>query len=476
MPSIYNPLQHQTRNTACNMNSKNHFSSLILFIVHILLLSKCQCQQSQCSLTRKEIESQDPALVKMRYNIGDGKKTFWAYVTPPVSSFYQSDPPASRKVTPMHSGQAAKFINLSNNSISVYWEPQPGAFDEGKAVEIRRVPPFSAKGTSTFPTHSFVYATTDDGVAVKRFVVQDVDNAADDVGENLYPYDPYDDPSNQKKTQEIVKQQLSKQDQEMYWTWRKTLSFDKEYRKVTGRTYLASYRRPPPIHFMWPANYFNQVHWVTTRETHFISSPGDIARTTVNLRRIEGDEPIALEQYRDQAAYLNMSLKVLSCAPRVFEIENFLSPIEVDHIIELGTAATLGESTLGDEGGDPRKRNVRTSKNTWVSRHQSAIIDSIYRRAADLMRIDEALLRSRTKEEEQSINKISNNLKTANKSIAEDLQLVHYSVSQEYQVGKDYDRVTIDFPLSVVNTNETILYLFIFVTYFRRITISFMLP
>jgi len=381
------------------------------------------------------MESRDQSLVKMKYDIGDGKKTFWAYVTPNVSSFYQQDPPASRKVNPMYGGQAAKFINLSNKPISVYWEPRQGDFDVGKAVEIRSLPPFSAKGTSTFPTHSFVYATTDDGMAVKRFVVKHVDNTADDAEENLYPYDPYHDPSDPKITKETVARELSQQDQEMYWTWRKTLLFDKEYRKVTGRTYLATYLRPPPIHFMWPADYFHQQHWVTTRESHFISSPGDMARTTVNLKRYQEEEPIALETYRDHTPYLNMSLKVLSCAPRVFEIENFLSPVEVEHIIEIGALATMGKSTLGDESSEAsKKRNVRTSKNTWVPRHQSAIIDSIYRRAADLMRINEALLRPRAKDEELKIR----SQPSANRSIAEELQLVHYSVGQEYQAHHDF--------------------------------------
>ena len=96
-----------------------------------------------------------------------------------------------------------------------------------------------------------------------------------------------------------------------------------------------------------------------------------------------------------------MTLTVLSCAPRVYEIQNFMSDVEVDHILELAGTMSLHESRVGDsevnlalgDGIEEKlsRSSTRTSKNAWVSRETSPIIDVVYRRAADLLHIDEAL-------------------------------------------------------------------------------------
>ncbi|KAL7524918.1 hypothetical protein ACHAXR_002655, partial [Thalassiosira sp. AJA248-18] len=121
-------------------------------------------------------------------------------------------------------------------------------------------------------------------------------------------------------------------------------------------------------------------------------------------------------------------------APRAFEIDNFLSQTEVDHIMYLTTGMNLHRSTTaGDTTVDAERdstRNTRTSLNTWVYREKSTIIDTIYRRAADLLRIDEALLRPRSKEEYPHMK--------SSGSLAEALQLVHYDVGQEYTAHHDF--------------------------------------
>ena len=121
------------------------------------------------------------------------------------------------------------------------------------------------------------------------------------------------------------------------------------------------------------------------------------------------------------------SFVILSCsAPRAFEISNFLSQTEVDHIMYLTTGMKLHRSTTaGDSGPDPDRDHsseTRTSLNTWVYREKDTIIDSIYRRAADLLRIDEALLRPRSADEHAHLS--------STRSLAEALQLVHYDPGQ----------------------------------------------
>ena len=124
----------------------------------------------------------------------------------------------------------------------------------------------------------------------------------------------------------------------------------------------------------------------------------------------------------------------------MFEIEDFLSDVEVDHILELGKVMDLGESSTGQGGDKISKSDSRTSRNTWVDRETSPIIDAIYRRAADLLRIDEAEFRWRHEEEDHISRKLS-----TRHTIAESLQLVHYDVRQQYTAHHDFGYTALSF-------------------------------
>ena len=180
-----------------------------------------------------------------------------------------------------------------------------------------------------------------------------------------------------------------------------------------------------PISCGTPTTLVNNIV-VTTTETHFESLPpeADLTPVTSEHRR--------LQDYRSTEPQLNLTLTVLSCEPRVFEIQNFLSEIEVDHILQLATGMNLRRSTTRASGTaqETTSEATRTSRNTWVSRTKSPIVDAIYRRAADLLQLDEALLRRRTADEYPDLG--------TKGSIAEDLQLVHYDVSQQYTPHHDF--------------------------------------
>ena len=107
----------------------------------------------------------------------------------------------------------------------------------------------------------------------------------------------------------------------------------------------------------------------------------------------------------------------------MFEVSQFLSDVEVDHILSLAKnmqrSTVVGDSHTMDE--------TRTSTNTWIGRSSSPIIDSIYRRTADLTGIDESLMRF---QEDEYGNEYE--------SIAESLQLVHYEEGQEYTPHHDF--------------------------------------
>merc|ERR1712048_209066 len=113
---------------------------------------------------------------------------------------------------------------------------------------------------------------------------------------------------------------------------------------------------------------------------------------------------------------MNMTLKVLSCRPRVFEIRNFLSEVEADHIIDLSTNSPSVKMEKSTTLGDNDSEDIRNSTNAWVYRELDPVIDAIYRRASDLLRIDESLLRHRSTHERTELQ--------TDHSIAEALQLL----------------------------------------------------
>jgi hypothetical protein len=248
--------------------------------------------------------------------------------------------------------------------------------------------------------------------------------------ENIYWYDPYYVEDNELATEENLAT-LSIDERTMYHQFMDTLEFNAQYKNFTGRSYLVNYLRSPPRHFMWPAEYFDQRHWIVSPETHFISLPlpNSLLLSEVadfgSARVLDPTQPRVLAQYRNASDNntLNMTLTVLSCVPRVFEISNFLSEIEIQHVLQVASELNLSLSTTATGKSDD-VMDGRTSYNSWIHRDRTPVFDAIYRRAADLLRIDEALLRERDDDEYTDI--------PTRLSMAEELQLVHYGPGQLY--------------------------------------------
>lgn len=317
----------------------------------------------------------------------------------------------------------------------------------GKKHLMRIHGPFSATGTATFPTHRFVYTPEHDpDTIIHRFVVKQYPD-------NIHVYDPYLVPGDAQQTEKNLRQALSIEERGRYNQWRNTLAFHEQYLAMTGRSYLANYLRAPPGHFMWRADYFGQEHWVATPQVQFHSLPPkdkmEPILTQPIARRRQYEESSnrskknrVLDEFRQEDSFLNLTLRVLSCAPRVFEIPNFLSEVEYSHIMELAKTLDLKLSSTGDvikgekSAVSEDSRRTRTSFNSWLARESSPVVDIIYRRAADLLRIDEALLRYRAPDEYPTLG--------TKYSIAESLQLVHYSHAQEYTAHHDFGFGRID--------------------------------
>ena len=294
-------------------------------------------------------------------------------------------------------------MNLSPDPLSLFWEVKRG----GARSLIQMAQGWQSVGTASFPTHRFIFVNKKDEI-VKSFIMTP--------STSVYYYDPFNVPDDPQQTEKNLSV-LSSQQREMYDKLANTLKFDERYKNTTGRSYLANFGRAPPRVFMWPADYFGQEHWVTSAETHFTALPPQDKMEDVMPRPPEHTP--ALPDYRDpsEQPLLNMTLKVLSCAPRVFEIQNFLSEAEVAHLHELAGTQTLRRSQTGGHGSVPADdiSRTRTSFNSWLYRERSVILDAIYRRAADLERIDESLMRQRLPHERQDV--------AEKKSYAEALQL-----------------------------------------------------
>jgi hypothetical protein len=202
------------------------------------------------------------------------------------------------------------------------------------------------------------------------------------------------------------------------------------YKTFTDREWLSLYgRKYQPRYPMWPADSFGQTHTFTTKETHFQTIPPTDKLHKVSWYRTADEARRYLQDYRTPGMdSMNLTLKVLSVSPRAFEIQNFLSQEECHHILELATGMQLSRSTTraGTIANQKEDDATRTSKNSWLAREKSPIVDSIYRRAADLLQIDEALMRYRQEANETRL------LPESKAPISERLQLVRYLPGEQY--------------------------------------------
>lgn len=164
---------------------------------------------------------------------------------------------------------------------------------------------------------------------------------------------------------------------ERYIRFHRGLLYEDYYRKKAGRSYLASSYppRPPPQHPIWPADYVGQQHIV----------------------ELDG---------------VSQSMLVLSTAPRILVMNNFVTAEERKEIQTLAEAEGFSPSTTLSPND---KLYRRTSETSWLLRNQHPVLGRLYRRTAQLLRMP--------------------NMTTC---CAEDLQVVHYDEKAEYRAHFDF--------------------------------------
>ena len=322
---------------------------------------------------------------------------------------------------------AVKFRNLSGKRVQLWYD------DGSTGVRSSVIKPGGDATTNSYPGHVFCFT---------EMWLQELPGGGDcgitsgmppgvlgkaTVNENDYTY-LFDDGS----ASNAEKQR-----------WQEELAFDKEYLKQNGRHWVSFYPRPPPVLHMWDADYIGQVHTITTRHTKFdCTSLEGKSSTSTSLSAISSEDLIScreggieLEQFPQNLDVLNIydevsgkwgaslindthyptldiNMQVLSIypGPRVFLIEDLISPSEADHIVSVG-APKVSRSMTG-QANSAYESDTRTSRTGWIPRDASPIMDAIFRRVADVLRIDEKLLQADRN--------------------AELLQVVHYDPHQKY--------------------------------------------
>jgi prolyl 4-hydroxylase len=304
------------------------------------------------------------------------------YNTPSIQQITRNS--ESQPVALSFTGFAAKFINLSPKPKLLFWAGRGGHVNAHRLIS--EVAPMEAVGTATTPGQSFFITPVYDSTHhLKRWTVT-ADEAVLIYEEEYLEPDKLEAPLALKYRMQKV-----------------NAAFGKDYLAKTARPWLSYFPRPPPLHKMWPADYLGQTH-----------------RMSSNAKQFLGKDVISEQD-------LLLKLTVTSVAPRVLEIDNFLSEFECRFLIQAAKQKGLHASTV--EGASGVDTQTRSSDTAWLSRQSNSIIDNIYRRAADVLQISESLMRHASPHHEKI---------ASHHSISEEIQLVRYQKNQEYTPHHDF--------------------------------------
>lgn len=273
---------------------------------------------------------------------------------------------------PTHTG--IKIRNTRNEMLDYYWlDPTTN-----KGQYQGRIHPYGITATNSYIGH--IFYVTPFKEEHNRIYQFEVNNK-----ENLYLVTPIDSNDEQYKKFLIEKK------------------FMTDYRRIYGRPWLAHYPRGPPILPMWKAEYIGQIHTIESNESYWNCLPESLEPTPNEILKCRNNQPI----------YIN--LEVISMEPKVFKIMNTLSDFESDFIKNI-SLARLKRSRAGQDGGLVSK--TRTSWNTWIGRNDHYFLDTMYRRAADILQLNENIL-------------------WPHKNV-EELQVLNYQIGQEYTPHHDF--------------------------------------
>eukprot|EP01083_Nonionella_stella_P086852 241482_1 len=227
------------------------------------------------------------------------------------------------------------------------------------------------------------------------------------VGHQFYYRQPGKRAKKYKSTMERIKEVYKYVDAETQKREADALAIERrefltKYYNETGIQWKHQYPRPPPILHFYPTDYIGQIHRVTSQYSYYTCYPP--TTSAEDVAKCRGTEALHFEW------------KVLSVKPKVFELsgDRFLSDFEVEHIKAVATPL-LQRSVTGAGGYENR---ARTSSNAWVKRSMSDVLDWMFYRLADVVKVDESHLWD-------TIG-------------SESIQVVHYDIGQQYRTHHDW--------------------------------------
>lgn len=95
---------------------------------------------------------------------------------------------------------------------------------------------------------------------------------------------------------------------------------------------------------------------------------------------------LCFKGYADHIEH-QLNVKVLSRSPRIYLIENFLTPAECDHIIKEASAKLVRSAIIDPETGEGTIDTSRTSQGMDFQFHQDSILSNIEKRIATYTQI-----------------------------------------------------------------------------------------
>jgi hypothetical protein len=269
----------------------------------------------------EEEEQEDPMLAKMP------GLDFKAYRRADISSFYQEPPGSRTEKKPSFTGQAGKFVNMSPERLDLYWDAGEGP----PGNHMSQTGPFESTGTATFPGHVFYFVKPKTNEVACSFSMAQ--------GTSVHYCNPFvdNDPNDPSSGVYIgerlsLETSLSEEMRTLYDAANFNREFAELYKNFTGGSeWLANYPSMPPQHHIWRADYFGQEHQIESQETQFVKLPPQDKLHVLSRQEMRRHEsaPIFLGEYRESGT-MNITIKAVSCAPRIFQIDNFLSEVEVD--------------------------------------------------------------------------------------------------------------------------------------------------
>lgn len=272
------------------------------------------------ALIPDEDDAEDPMLEKMP------TVDFKAYRRADISSMYQESPGARAEKVPSFSGLAGKFVNMSPERLDLMYDDGSGP----PGSLIGNSGPFESTGTSTYPGHLFYFVRPDTKKVICSMRVTN--------GTSIYYCDPFvktdvSDPSAGVLRGPVLSlDDLNEKERSFYDAATFNREFAPLYREFTGSEWFGNFPGEKPRHKMWRADYFGQEHVVASAETHFTSLPPEeesYSTLSVDEMKRNASTPLPFQEYREPGM-MNISIKAVSVAPRIFQIDNFLSEVEVD--------------------------------------------------------------------------------------------------------------------------------------------------